>query len=428
METKHTDWGPSSAQRRILCPGSLLAERQHKDTDNIHAVIGSGAHELADRIFKQSDHGDFIINPTDWINEIIFVEMSEDLDEPVEFDTEQVVDVYGGYEVSVDMEMVDNISMFVEYVQALATSKDCHFFGSEIKLDLSNYLDNQKGTSDIILLIGRTLYVIDLKYGKGIKVYAKENAQTRMYGLGAIEELEYLYDIDEVVMVIHQPRLNHVDKETLTVDELKAWADDTLRPAYGLSIQKSAPRIPGEKQCQFCKHKAKCVELATEVEEQIRTGFPVLEDKTKLDDEVIPLQIASLAETWAKAVKAYAIERLEAGEHVYDGEQHYKLVHGRGSRNWINETRAKQQCKASGLSKDKFMTDPVFKSVAQVEKELGQKKFKADFMDLEDGKKSSFVNKQEGKPTLAPESDNRPPINSAEALGFETVEEEDYLN
>lgn len=41
--------------------------------------------------------------------------------------------------------------------------------------------------------LGRILHVIDLKYGRGVKVDAEDNDQLRIYALGALELARLLY-------------------------------------------------------------------------------------------------------------------------------------------------------------------------------------------------------------------------------------------
>lgn len=436
----HTSWGPSSSDRRILCAGSLAAEEPIPDTDNVHAVIGSGAHALADKIAGQSVDTlktDLALSAMDYVGEDMFVEMSEDLEAPIEFNNEQVRSILAcdwgkgepkaGYLVKVDSEMAHAVDEYIQHIRAHVMHK--HFTGlcgSETSFDLSEYLPGNKGTADWYALVNTTLHVDDFKYGKGVQVYATNNSQGRCYALGVYLRYGFLYDIKKVVITIHQPRLGHVDSETLTVEELLAWADTVLRPAYALSIQPDAPRIPGEKQCTFCKAKASrdaegnivvCQALQDELDKQMGDAFPVLpkEDMTYVQGDIspdfLPLEMAKLAAKWAKAIEALAYERLEAGQRVYDGNDYYKLVHGKGSRVWLDETKARRKCAGMRLSRDEFMTKPQFLSVAQIEKLVGKPKFKEVFTDV--------VEKKEGKPTIAKESDKRATVGSAEALGFE---------
>lgn len=432
----HTSWGPSSSARRILCPGSLAAEADAPNDDSSYAVIGSGAHALAEIVLDQSILSDVILDPHDWIGEEVFVPKSDGLDEPVEFKNNMQIRTADcvenenhelespGYLVTVDYEMAGYIEEYVTYVNAFRMDKDfAGLFYAERSYALDRWLPGNKGTADTIALVGRTLHVVDLKYGKGVKVFAENNSQGRCYALGVLDEFEHLYDVDEVVITIHQPRLGHIDSETLTVDELYQWAKTTLAPAYALSLEPDAPRIPGEKQCQFCKAKGNyelCPDVEEYIQDGIRNGFPILDgDDAKLPPEV-PLALASLAESWATAVKARALHMLEDGQPVVDshtGDEH-KLVAGKSSRIWKDEEKAKNKLRYRNFKVADYMTEPQFKSVAQVEKLVGKKVFLSDAAGFKD-----LVEKRAGKPSIAPMSDKRPAINSAEASGFEDLTE-----
>jgi len=415
-DNQHTPWSPSTSERRILCPGSLHAEAKHKDTDNLPAVIGSGAHALGETVLKQSDLTNLEFLVEDYLDEEMFVPMSHDRKTPVKFDDKQVRTVEGGYMVTVDHEMVGHITEYVAHCKAYIMDKDfTGVYGVEEKLSLDKVLPGNSGTADWNAIVGNTLHVDDLKYGKGVQVFAKGNTQGRCYAVGVFLKLskEDKNKIKDIAITIYQPRLGHIDTEMMDINVLKTWAKEVLVPAYKLSQQPDAPRIPGTKQCTFCKHRHLCVELKAMVEHQMSESFPITTKDHKELPAIIPLQVAKLATIWAKAVEAHAIDRLEAGEVVDDGEQKYKLVHGRGSRDWNDKDQAQKICRMNKIYSKDFMSQPSFKTAPQIEKLVGKKKFTSLF--------SKLVDKKLGKPTIAPESDKREAINSAEALGFNDV-------
>ena len=53
----------------------------------------------------------------------------------------------------------------------------------EYHVDLSMYVPGCYGTADCAVVVGDTLHIFDLKYGKGVQVYADENPQLMMYAL-----------------------------------------------------------------------------------------------------------------------------------------------------------------------------------------------------------------------------------------------------
>lgn len=409
------------AARRIACAGSLKAEEEvlrkakAKEpgfviTESVYAVIGSAAHRLAELCLEK----DTVLEAEDWVGEQLFVPMQDGLDEPIEFDNDQVEtweDVCDkGYLVTVDNEMAHHVQSFVEYVNDIRNHSDCQYFATETRYSLDRWLPGNHGTADAVAVVGKDLFVIDFKYGKGVKVEAKDNVQAKLYALAVLDRFEPLFDIKTVVGVIHQPRIDNISSCAYFVDDLFAWADDVLVPAYQASVSDNPARTPGS-HCRFCTAQPICGEVKDHLQTMIQEGFPILDGKEQAtqseDGKVyVPLDIAALAKDWANAVEAYAVKLLESGVDVSDGTQGYKLVHGRSRRDWADED-IEHVLESAGI--EPFVKK--IKSPAQVEKELGKKTFSSQL--------ATHVVKKPGKPTLAPESDKRPAISSADALGFE---------
>ena len=124
-----------------------------------------------------------------------------------------------------------------------------------------------------------------------------------------------------------------------------------------------------------------------------------------IDVELV-LKNKTLIESWLKAVQQDAFDKLTNGEKV----KGYKLVAGRTSRKWSDESKAHLELLARDYSDDELQTRK-FITVAQAEKLTGKANF-ADFNDL--------VIKSEGKPTIAHESDRRKPFNDV-TCDFEEI-------
>ena len=74
-----------------------------------------------------------------------------------------------------------------------------------------------------------TLHIIDAKYGLGVLVDAERNTQLMCYGIATLGVYESLYDIKEVSLSIFQPRRENVQTWTVSVEELKDWAENELK-------------------------------------------------------------------------------------------------------------------------------------------------------------------------------------------------------
>ena len=179
-------------------------------------------------------------------------------------------------------------------------------------LDFSQWTaPDQGGTGDVILIADGVLEVIDLKYGKGVPVPAIDNPQMRLYGLGAWEAYNYLYDIQEIHMTIVQPRLDSVSTDTITVESLLDWAENTVRPAAEKAYKGEGDYKAGE-HCRWCKIKGNCRARADENMKALAYEFqdPAL---LSVDEIGSILFIAEQLKAWAKDVEEFAFEQAKSG-------------------------------------------------------------------------------------------------------------------
>ena len=238
------------------------------------------------------------------------------------------------------------------------------------------------------------LHVIDFKYGLGVLVDAYQNPQMMLYALGALRIFDCLYDITEVAMTIYQPRRENVSTWTISVDELREWAETTLRPKADLAFKGEGDYAPGS-WCQFCRAAVKCRARAEAKLELAKFEFaqpPLLSDVeigeilTKLDDLT----------HWANEIVAYAQDAAINHGKQWPG---YKLVESRTIRKYSDEEAAAQAANAAGYH-DIYKKSLI--SITEMEKLMGKQTFKEVLGGL--------VIKPAGKPTLVPASDKRPAI------------------
>ena len=362
---KHARLSPSSAHRWLNCPGSVNAEKGLKDKGSPNAVEGSAAHELGELVLTKGG------NCFDWQDKPL-IEYNEHI---------------------VDQEMASNVQEYVDYVKGLGGEQRY-----EVGLDYSEWVNDGFGTSDAIALVDKTLYVVDLKYGKGVQVYAEKNEQGMLYALGALNEYSFA-DIEKVVIVIVQPRLDHIDEWETTPEELFKWGEWVSQRAE-MCEDENAERVPGDKQCQWCKAKATCPALKNYAEQVMLASFDNLDDQpsvnTLTDTQLrAALEAKKLVVSWLDAVEKFVTDKLNSGE-PFEG---YKLVAGRSLRQWGDEQEAAKTL-AAELGEEAF--NKKLLSPAQAEKVLGKKR--KDLLE-------PLIVKPQGKPTIAPESDKRPAVN-----------------
>lgn len=361
--TQHAKLSASGAHRWLSCLGSVDAEKNLPNTSSFAADEGTSAHELAELVLCEGGNCHAYIGRS--------------LDET---------------QFTVTQEMADYVQQYVDYVTAQGGEQ---FY--EERVDFSEWVPNGFGTSDVITIKGDTIHVIDLKYGKGLQVFAENNPQGMLYALGAYSDFGYMSDFKTVKISIVQPRLDHIDEWEISVDELLKWGAWVAEQA-AIIEQGDAPRTPSEKACQWCKAKATCPALKSYTEKVILSNFDELElsNADTLNDSQLrkALESKKLIVSWLDSVENLVKSKLENGE-SFEG---FKLVAGRSLRKWSDEQDAEKalfQILEHDAYEKKLLTP------AKAEKVLGKTKAKAIL---------GLIVKPEGAPTLAPESDKRKSI------------------
>jgi len=370
MSGLHAKLSPSGAHRWMRCPASPALEAPYPDDSSPYAAEGTLAHLLA----------------------------SEELD-----GTKPAAERIGekhtidGFDFVVDKVMVAHVEDYVKLVREYAE-------GGILRVEELLLIDQLTGetdaigTSDAVIIHAaeKRLTVIDLKYGMGVKVMAKDNEQAMMYALGALECYEPLADFTDVCMVIHQPRLNSVSEHWIRVDDLLAFAKKVRSSAEATRNDKAEP-VPGEKQCKFCKAKPSCPALQAIVDETT-DEIATADDFADLGDNALSIAMGrvDLIEQWCKSIRAEVERRLTKGLDVTG----YKLVEGRkGNRAWSDAKDA--QDRLSAVLKRDEMYEEKFISPATAEKLLKKDPEGLKLLD-------ELTHRPEGKLSVAPAADKRP--------------------
>ena len=396
MPGLHAVLGASSAHRWKICtPSARLEEKLRSrmgEKTSPFAEEGTKAHSLSElKLLREKGK----LGHKDGINEFSYTKQREALgDIPEEMDRK--TDEY-----------VDRV---IEIYMTVRRACPDALLLLEVRVDFSTWVPHGFGTSDAVIIADRVLYVIDLKYGKGVRVEAKGNPQARCYALGAVAEYDELYDIQEVHTVIIQPRLDHVTEEVLPLEDLLKWGEEDLAPAAELAWKGEGEFVPGE-HCRFCIARGLCLARAKKAMEALTDG---LEQPGVIPEDEIPrmLDLVDIVADWAKDLKAYALSQAVRG-HRWPG---YKLVRGkRPPRAWKDEEKVTEQLIRAGIPEEEYMEHSL-KSVSKIEKAVGKTAFNAIFSEL--------VYQGEGSPTLVPESDGRPEINPADTAFADLVESE----
>lgn len=377
----HALLSASGAHRWMSCPPAARLEQGFEESTSSFAEEGTFAHALAE--LKLSKAITTNIRPS------VYKKKLAEMQKNPLYST--------GMEDYVDSYVAQVAERFMESKAKCADT----LVLLEQRLDFSEWVAEGFGTGDVVIISDGILEVIDLKYGKGVPVYAQENPQTRLYGLGAIDTFGMLYEFDLVRMTIIQPRLDSTSTEELPVESLLLWAENELRPRAQLAYAGEGDFCAGE-HCKFCKAKAQCRARA---EANLETAKYDFQEPFLLTNEEIAgiLAKADQLRAWASDVQAYALDQAENHGVTFEG---WKLVEGRSNRKYTDPEAVATALLAAGYEETIIYEKSLY-GITAMEKALGKKEFGALLSDL--------VVKPTGKPTLVPEADKRPAINSIQS-------------
>ena len=356
----HSPIGASSMYRWAECPGSVALSEGIVSESSAYAEEGTEAHELGATWLKGN----------------------------------------GKTPECDDDEMLDNVRIYVDHVFSLLDAK-CKLY-VEHGFDLSEVYPGAYGTNDAAVynLKTKTLHVIDLKYGAGIYVSAKNNPQLRYYALGALLELQKEgHEIQTVVMTIVQPRCTTIEgaarSETIDAIDLMEFAADLVMYAKR-TAEPNAPLKAGD-HCRFCPAIIKCPEVQNVKQLVAKSEFA---KTTPAEGSVPPdalakaLKAIPILEALVKRIDAYAYQEARAGRSVPG----YKLVEKRANRKWINETEVSLFLGGLKVGDDDIFEPKKVRTPAQMEKKLP-----SHYSMLE-----KFVTKESSGLVLVPIEDKRP--------------------
>lgn len=371
----HALLSPSSAYRWMHCPGSVSLCRLFPDESSEYAKEGTLAHAYAAHILDPNQP-----KP----------------DEAIPSENLTFVNDYVSY---VERETAGGIRQ-IEFPVSV----------SEVTGEA-----NAKGTIDCAALVGNTLKIIDLKFGRGVRVEAEGNLQLSIYAYGAYQYFSLFDEISEIELHIFQPRIDNIDSWKLTPAELETFVNNARAcAAKAISYLNADPLppeslIPSADACRFCKAKSACPALRQKAAEAVdfkpitEAGetIPIIPEEAlspeKLGQNLI---LADLLEPWIAAVREEAHKQMLEGVHI-DG---FKLVLGRpGNRQWTSAAEAEELLKTFKLKENERYSYKVITPTA------AEKLYKAGRIGQRQWPKlEQIITRSEPAPVVAPESDKRP--------------------
>ena len=373
------------------CPPSARLAEQFPESTSPYAEAGRLAHEIAE--LKARKH---FLEPMS--ARTFNARMKKLKEDPA-------------YERAMDT----NTDTYLECLKVIAMSFDhAPHVALETRLDFSQYVPEGFGTADAILIGEGRLVVVDYKNGAGVPVEAENNTQMMCYGLGALLLYMPIFgsSIEMVELYIVQPNAGGIKNWKISVKDLQLWGTEFLAPTAQQAFAGEGDCCAGD-WCRFCPAKAQCSARAAQMLGLEPIASPDGSGETVSPSIMTDTQIGEALSrgraliAWVKDLEEYALAASLKGQQITG----FKVVEGRGSREWADTDKAFATLQQRGINEAVlYERKPV--SVAGLEKILGKKPFAEAAEDL--------VVKKPGKPALVPESDPRKPYNAA-AIAFGVV-------
>jgi hypothetical protein len=294
----HAKLAPSSAARRVACPGSRALEAQYPEiVESTSAREGTAAHWVAQQFLVKGSCSDTVA-PNG---------------EPITKEMLEGADLYE-YEI--------------KYI-----CKDS-FLNIEKPVSISNIHPECWGTPDCWALIDKHLYIFDYKFGHGyVDVY--ENWQLLEYAAGIAQNAAFT----KITMTIIQPRCytteSCVRSWTLDIQDLNEYIE-ALRESESAAMEVNAPCTPSP-ECTYCAARHACKALQLTVSRSIDTiksygSFDL--DSRQLGSQLKHLrQTAALLDAHLTGLEEQAKSSIMRGDSVPG----FRLAPGQGREHWTKD-------------------------------------------------------------------------------------------
>jgi uncharacterized protein DUF2800 len=240
------------------------------------------------------------------------------------------------------------------------------------------------GTADLLVRIGDTIHVVDLKFGSGVRVLALYpdgdedilNAQLLFYGAAARHSFPgFVSGVDEIVLTILQPQSIEPDAEMVSSVTVTHAELDAFIAIYHAACEEAlspTPRLERGAWCRFCAARPICPEHTKPLLDLARLAelTPALADgalampskEAYLHLLAAGLNLVDAVKDISTALRDQAKRALENGDQVPG----YALSAGRAVRQWRDEVTVVPDLLKLGLARDDVLVEEL-RSPKQVE-------------------------------------------------------------
>jgi hypothetical protein len=357
-EPAHSKFGGSVATRILRCPASVgLVQKVPVYLRKVSAYAdrGTALHAAMTLLLGENGHSlDGLVGKT-----------------------------FGAYAITPD-DVENALRPAFAYVDALLDAPGAEFF-LEHRIAFPT-IPGAFGTCDLLVRIGDTIYVIDFKFGAGVRVLALYpdgdedvlNAQLMFYAAAARHSLpEFFAGAKNVVAIILQPQSIETDAAmessvTVTHAELDAFVV-AYRSACEEALSES-PRLERGDHCRFCPARPICPAHTGPLLDLARFVAPTLRDTLQavLSAPAREAYLQALADGLAlldavKDIGTALREQAKAALKNGDCVPGFVLSAGRAERHWRDdESTTIAALESIGLARDDIIAEAM-RSPKQVE-------------------------------------------------------------
>jgi hypothetical protein len=229
------------------------------------------------------------------------------------------------------------------------------------------------GTADLIIRIGDTIHVVDLKFGIGVRVLALYpdgdedvlNGQLMFYAAAARHSLrEFFAGVENIVLTIVQPMSIEADAEMVSSVTVTHAELDEFITAYRAACEQAlspAPRLERGAWCRFCAARPICpahagplLDLAAFAQPAPFGGAFAAPPAKEIYLQLLAdgLNLVDAIKEIRTALHEQAKRALQNGDLVPG----YALSAGRAERHWHDENAAITALRRLGLTRDDIKT------------------------------------------------------------------------
>jgi hypothetical protein len=349
FEPAHSPFGGSVATRVLRCPASVsLVEKvpAHLRKVSAYAERGTALHTAMAFLIENTRSLDNLVGAT--IND---------------------------YTITAD-DVENALRPAYAYIDALLDAPGAEFY---LEQRVVFPTIDAFGTVDLLIRIGAVLYVIDLKFGAGVRVLALYadgdediiNAQLAFYAAAARHSLpEFFAGVDEIALIILQPMSIELDAEMVSSVTVTPAELDAFITAYRAACEEAlapAPRLEKGAHCRFCPARPICPAHAGPLLDLAQLAVPA--PPRAPADKAAYLQVLADGLELVDAIKDLRTALHDQAKHALqngDNVPGYALSAGRAERRWHNEDAAIGALIRLGLARGDVIAE-IIRSPKQVE-------------------------------------------------------------